>query len=58
VWYGFVQTLWLANGKIAVTNDSPKYSWDMEVDAVSRVIFTPDGFVKDGNTAKEGDLLV
>ncbi len=53
-----VQMLWLANGRIAVTNDSPNYSWDVEVDAVVRVIFPLDGFVKDGNAAKEGDLLV
>jgi hypothetical protein len=53
-----VQTSWLANGRIAVTNNSRKYSWDVEVDALVRVIFTPDSFAKDGDAAKEGDLLV
>ncbi len=48
-----VQMSWLANSGIVVTNNLPKYSWEVEVDAVVRVIFTPDGFVKDGNATKE-----
>ena len=51
------QTSWLADGGIAVTDDSSKYSWDVEVDAVVRAIFTPDGFVMDGDVANEGDAV-
>ncbi len=53
-----VQTSWLADGGIAVTNNSLNYSWDVEVDAVMRVIFMPEGFVKDGDATKKGDVLV
>lgn len=51
------QTSWLADGGIAVTDDSSKYSWDVEVDAVVKAIFTSDGFVKEGDVAKEGDAV-
>ena len=51
------QTSWLADGGIAVTDDSSKYSWDVEVDAVVKAIFTSDGFVKDGDVVNEGDAV-
>ncbi|KAL3816239.1 hypothetical protein ACHAXA_002185, partial [Cyclostephanos tholiformis] len=51
------QTSWLADRGIAVTDDSSKYSWEVEVEAVVRAIFTSDGFVKDGDVAKEGDAV-
>ncbi len=51
------QTSWLANSGIAVTDNSPNYSWAVEVDTVVRVIFMLDSFVKDGDAAKEGDAV-
>ncbi|KAL7463937.1 hypothetical protein ACHAXS_004288 [Conticribra weissflogii] len=51
------QTAWLADEGIAVTDDSFKYQWDEEVDAVVKAIFTSDGFLKEGEEAKEGDTV-
>mmetsp|Transcript_3833 Transcript_3833/g.8538 ORF Transcript_3833/g.8538 Transcript_3833/m.8538 type:complete len:1081 (+) Transcript_3833:102-3344(+) len=51
------QTAWLADEGIAVTDDSFKYQWDEDVDAVVKAIFTSDGFLKDGEKAKEGDMV-
>ena len=51
------QTAWLADEGIEVTDDSFKYAWDEAVDANVKAIFTSDGFLKDGDVAKEGSTV-
>jgi len=51
------QTSWLADEGIDVTDDSSKYAWDEIVEANVKAIFTSDGFLKDGESAKEGSTI-
>ena len=51
------QTAWLADEGIDVTDESSKYVWDEVVEAEVRAIFTADGFLKDGDVAKEGSTI-
>jgi len=51
------QTSWLADEGIDVTDDSSKYAWDEIVEANVKAIFTSDGFLKDGECAKEGSTI-
>ena len=51
------QTAWLADEGIEVTDDSYKYKWDIKVDAAVKAVFTSDGFLGDGDSAKEGDSV-
>lgn len=51
------QTAWLADEGIAVTDDSYKYDWDKTVDASVKAIFTSEGFLGEGEEAKEGDTV-
>ncbi|KAL7530472.1 hypothetical protein ACHAXR_004724 [Thalassiosira sp. AJA248-18] len=51
------QTAWLADEGIEATDDSSKYAWDEEVDANVKAIFTLDGFLKEGDVAKEGSTV-
>ena len=51
------QTSWLADEGIDVTDDSSKYAWDEIVEANVKAIFTSDGFLKDGESAKEGSTV-
>mmetsp|Transcript_5481 Transcript_5481/g.7928 ORF Transcript_5481/g.7928 Transcript_5481/m.7928 type:complete len:954 (-) Transcript_5481:30-2891(-) len=52
------QTSWLADEGIAVTDESYKYKWwDTKVDATVKAVFTSDGFLGDGDSAKEGDSV-
>jgi len=51
------QTSWLADEGIDVTDDSSKYAWDEIVAANVKAIFTSDGFLKDGESAKEGSTI-
>ena len=51
------QTAWLADEGIEVTDDSFKYDWDEEVDVSVKAIFTSDGFLKEGDAAKEGSTV-
>ena len=51
------QTAWLADEGIDVTDESSKYVWDEVVEAEVKAIFTADGFLKDGDVAKEGSTI-
>ena len=51
------QTAWLADEGIDVTDESSKYVWDEVVEAEVKAIFTSDGFLKDGDVAKEGSTI-
>mmetsp|Transcript_24365 Transcript_24365/g.48612 ORF Transcript_24365/g.48612 Transcript_24365/m.48612 type:complete len:1000 (+) Transcript_24365:157-3156(+) len=51
------QTSWLADEGIEVTDESYKYKWDVKVDATVKAVFTSDGFLGDGESAKEGDSV-
>ncbi|KAL7439838.1 hypothetical protein ACHAXM_006894 [Skeletonema potamos] len=51
------QTAWLADEGIEVTDDSYKYKWDVKVDATVKAVFTSDGFLGNGDAAKEGDSI-
>eukprot|EP00984_Skeletonema_dohrnii_P011157 scaffold4429_cov81-Skeletonema_dohrnii-CCMP3373.AAC.20 len=51
------QTSWLADEGIEVTDESYKYKWDIKVDATVKAVFTSDGFLGDGESAKEGDSV-
>lgn len=51
------QTSWLADEGIAVTDESYKYKWDSKVDATVKAVFTSEGFLGDGDSAKEGDSV-
>jgi len=51
------QTAWLADEGIEVTDDSFKYDWDKELDATVKAIFTSNGFLENGDVAKEGDTV-
>ena len=51
------QTAWLADEGIEVTDESYKYKWDIKVDATVKAVFTSDGFLGDGDSAKEGDSV-
>ena len=51
------QTAWLADEGIKVTDDSFKYEWDNEVEGVVKAVFTSDGFLGEGDVAKEGDTV-
>jgi len=51
------QTAWLADEGIADTDDSSKYDWDKVVDASIKAVFTSDGFLGEGDVAKEGDTV-
>jgi len=51
------QTSWLADEGIEVTDESYKYKWDVKVDATVKAVFTSDGFLGDGEAAKEGDSV-
>ena len=47
----------MADEGIDVTDDSSKYAWDEIVEANVKAIFTSDGFLKDGESAKEGSTV-
>ncbi len=49
------QTAWLADNSIAITDDSPKFDWDIDLSASVTAIFTEDGFLDADATAKPGD---
>ena len=51
------QTAWLSNEGIKDTDDSYKYKWDVKVDATVKAVFTSEGFLGDGDSAKEGDSI-
>jgi len=52
------QTAWLADEGIEVTDDSSKYVWDEKLESTVKAIFTlEDGFLKDGDAAKEGSTV-
>eukprot|EP00986_Skeletonema_menzelii_P011865 scaffold6237_cov153-Skeletonema_menzelii.AAC.11 len=51
------QTAWLADEGIEVTDESYKYKWDIKVDATVKAVFTSDGFLGEGDSAKEGDSV-
>jgi alanyl-tRNA synthetase len=49
------QTAWLANNDIAITDDSTKYEWDLELTSSVTAIYTEDGFLEAGAKAGPGD---
>jgi alanyl-tRNA synthetase len=51
------QTAWLTDEGIQVTDDSYKYKWDVKLDATVKAVFTSDGFLGEGEAAKEGDSV-
>lgn len=51
------QTAWLSDEGIGDTDDSYKYKWDVKVDATVKAVFTSEGFLGDGDSAKEGDSI-
>lgn len=51
------QTAWLSDEGIKDTDDSYKYKWDVKVDAIVKAVFTSEGFLGDGDSAKEGDSI-
>lgn len=51
------QTAWLSDEGIKDTDDSYKYKWDVKVDAIVKAVFTSEGFLGDGDSAKEDDSI-
>ena len=51
------QTAWLSDNGIEATDDSFKYKLDVELPATVLAVFGPDGFLKEGDVAKEGDFV-
>lgn len=51
------QTAALTDNNVFPTDDSFKYKWDVELPATIMSIFGPDGFYKDGESAKAGDFV-
>lgn len=48
------QTSWLADNGIEPTSDDFKYDWDLKLSSTITAIFTPDGFLTDGEEATSG----
>lgn len=51
------QTAALTDNNVFPTDDSFKYKWDVELPATIMSIFGPDGFYKEGKSAKAGDFV-
>lgn len=51
------QTSWLANNNVAITNDSYKYEWDIDLPTTVTAIYTENGFLKSNEVAKPGDAV-
>ena len=51
------QTAWLAENGIGPTDDSGKYAWDEEAEATVMAVFAHDGFLPEGEQAREGDAV-
>ena len=51
------QTAWLADNGIPQTDDSFKYKSDVELPGTVLALFSTDGFLEDGASAKKGDRV-